>query len=174
MGSHIIDGEFQSDKYPTCPRGKVPLSVKDESAQDLLWEYAKRRREVDAEFSADLEAALRAAGYVPSGEALLGCDKDIELIELDARQEDPVPDEISRVVDMPGSPWFVVGTPFGDLTIGWRKRVLSIEWPKEVAIDWGTDGKETTNGEGYIHAWGYPKAREYLQKIRVAMRAAGR
>lgn len=27
MGEHIINGEFQSDKYPTCPRGKVPLSV---------------------------------------------------------------------------------------------------------------------------------------------------
>lgn len=41
--THIIDGEFQSDKYPTCPRGKVPLSVKDKTAQDLLWEYAQRR-----------------------------------------------------------------------------------------------------------------------------------
>jgi hypothetical protein len=65
MGSHLIDGEFQSDKYPTTPRGKVPLSVKDPMAADLLWEYAQRRRAVDAEFSADLEAALRAAGYVP-------------------------------------------------------------------------------------------------------------
>lgn len=63
MGSHIIDGEFQSDKYPTCPRGKVPLSVKDPTAQDLLWEYAQRRRAVDAEFSADLETALRSEGY---------------------------------------------------------------------------------------------------------------
>lgn len=35
MGSHIIDGEFQSDKYPTTPRGKVPLSVRDVTAQDL-------------------------------------------------------------------------------------------------------------------------------------------
>lgn len=60
---HLIDGEFQSDKYPTTPRGKVPLSVKDLSAQDLLWEYAQRRRVVDADFSADLEAALRLAGY---------------------------------------------------------------------------------------------------------------
>jgi hypothetical protein len=66
MGAHIIDGEFQSDKYPTCPRGKVPLSVADRTAQDLLWEYAQRRRAVDAEFSADLETALRAAGYLPS------------------------------------------------------------------------------------------------------------
>ena len=65
MGVHLIDGTFQSDKYPTTPRGKVPLSVKDKSAQDLLWKYAQRRREVDAEFSDDLEAALITAGYVP-------------------------------------------------------------------------------------------------------------
>lgn len=64
MGSHLIDGEFQSDKYPTTPRGKVPLSVRDTTAQDLLWEYAQRRRSVDAEFADDLESALRAAGYV--------------------------------------------------------------------------------------------------------------
>jgi hypothetical protein len=59
------DGQFQSDKYPTCPPGKVPLSCKDVTAQDLLWEYAQRRRSVDAEFSADLEQALRNAGYEP-------------------------------------------------------------------------------------------------------------
>lgn len=65
MGHHLIDGEFQSDKYPTTPRGKVPLSVRDPLAQDLLWEYAQRRRAVDAEFSEDLEAALQKAGFVP-------------------------------------------------------------------------------------------------------------
>lgn len=64
MGAHINErGEFQSDKYPTCPAGKVPLSVKDPTAQDLLWEYAQRRRAVDAEFSDDLETSLLAAGY---------------------------------------------------------------------------------------------------------------
>jgi hypothetical protein len=65
MGSHIVNGQFQSDKYPTCPPGKVPLSVKDTTAQDLLWEYAQRRRVVDAEFADDLETALRSAGYSP-------------------------------------------------------------------------------------------------------------
>lgn len=63
MGAHLINGEFQSDKYPTTPRGKVPLSVKDESAQDLLWLYAQRRRAADPEFSDDLEAALAGAGF---------------------------------------------------------------------------------------------------------------
>lgn len=72
MSSHIIGGEFQSDKYPTCPRGKVPLSVKDPTAQDLLWQYAQRRRSVDAEFSEDLETALRAAGYEPQTDSTRG------------------------------------------------------------------------------------------------------
>jgi hypothetical protein len=65
MGAHLIDGEFQSDKYPTTPRGKVPLSVKDVAAQPLLWEYAQRHRSIDAEFSDDLETALHNAGYKP-------------------------------------------------------------------------------------------------------------
>ena len=65
MGSHLIDGEFQSDKYPTTPRGCVPLKPSDPTAQDLLWEYAQRRRAVDAEFADDLEEALRLKGYVP-------------------------------------------------------------------------------------------------------------
>jgi len=52
-------------QVPDVSRGKVPLSVKDPTAQDLLWEYAQRRRAVDAEFSDDLEAALRATGYKP-------------------------------------------------------------------------------------------------------------
>lgn len=64
MGAHInSNGEFQSDKYPTCPPGKVPLSVKDKTAQALLWAYAQRRRSVDAEFSDDLETCLVAAGF---------------------------------------------------------------------------------------------------------------
>ena len=65
MGAHIVDGEFQSDKYPSTPRGKVPLSVKDKAAQPLLWQYAQTHRSIDPEFSDDLETALRAAGYSP-------------------------------------------------------------------------------------------------------------
>jgi hypothetical protein len=67
MGSHIVNGKFQSDKYPTCPAGKVPLSVEDPMAQDLLWQYAIRRASVDREFAADLQECLRAAGF-PSKE----------------------------------------------------------------------------------------------------------
>jgi hypothetical protein len=89
MGAHINrDGEFQSDKYPTCPAGKVPLSVKDPSAQDLLWAYAQRRRSVDAEFADDLETALRAAGFAPPTADAAG---PVELRALVARLAGTLP-----------------------------------------------------------------------------------
>jgi hypothetical protein len=63
MGSHIVNGQFQSDKYPTCPPGKVPLSVGDPDAQPLLYEYAITHVKRDAEFAHDLAACLEAKGY---------------------------------------------------------------------------------------------------------------
>lgn len=65
-GEHLIDGEFQSDKYPWCRRGFVPLKLTDPMAQSLLWEYAYRRSEVDIDFASDLQQALRDAGYEPT------------------------------------------------------------------------------------------------------------
>ena len=62
---HIIDGEFQSDKYPDTPRGLIPFKATDPVAQPFLWAYAQRRREVDAVFADDLEWVLRKAGYEP-------------------------------------------------------------------------------------------------------------
>jgi len=63
-GDHLnADGKFQSDKYPTCPAGKMPLSFTDPMAQDLLEEYAHRRRSVDADLSDDMITCLRAAGF---------------------------------------------------------------------------------------------------------------
>ena len=65
MEAHIIDGQFQSDKYPNCPRGLVPFKVTDRMAQDLLWEYANRRRSIDETFAANLRRLLLDAGYKP-------------------------------------------------------------------------------------------------------------
>lgn len=97
MGNHIIDGEFQSDKYPTCPRGKVPLSVKDPTAQDLLWEYAQRRRTVDTEFSDDLEAALRAKGYEPKAWKHAGRPTADETVAMARRYMDNANREAARM-----------------------------------------------------------------------------
>jgi hypothetical protein len=67
MGAHLIDDEFQSDKYPTTPRGFFPMKLTDKRLQDLVWEAAQRYRAVDAELADDLELALKLAGYQPNG-----------------------------------------------------------------------------------------------------------
>ena len=64
MGNHLVGGEFQSDKYPWCARGFVPLKVTDKGAQYLLWEYAQTHRARDPEFSADLDRP-QERGFVP-------------------------------------------------------------------------------------------------------------
>lgn len=57
-----VTGEFQSDKYPWCPAGFVPIKVADPMAASLLFEYAARREVVDKEFTRDLLEALNNAG----------------------------------------------------------------------------------------------------------------
>lgn len=67
--THLVDGQFQSDKYEWCERGFVPMKVTDRTAQPMLWAYAQSRRAVDPQFANDLEKALRFAGFVPVGHA---------------------------------------------------------------------------------------------------------
>lgn len=75
MGTHInSEGKFQSDKYPTCPADKVPLSVNDPDAQPLLWIYAELHRKRDNELSDDLQARLRAVGFDPRGVLKIAID----------------------------------------------------------------------------------------------------
>lgn len=104
MGSHIVNGQFQSDKYPSCPAGKVPLSVKDPSAQPLLWVYAQFHRSIDAEFSSDLEAALLAAGYVHVAQ-----DNEISKAEC-ARLISAMREDDERMSE---APWSAM--PFGSM-----------------------------------------------------------
>lgn len=62
-----LSGTFQSDKYPWCPAGFVPLKITDPMARGPLLAYADARETVDAEFSRDLRQALGGDDRPPSG-----------------------------------------------------------------------------------------------------------
>lgn len=65
-------------------------------------------------------------------------------------------------------PWYVVTTTKGRFTIGWRKRVISIEWEPRVNINTAEEifpGEDVTKVERLIHAWGYEKAQEYISRL---------
>lgn len=64
-------------------------------------------------------------------------------------------------------PWIEVITERGSIKVGWRKSVISISWDENINIDaeFLFPNEEVTKYERTIHAWGYEKAKEYLNVI---------
>ena len=65
-------------------------------------------------------------------------------------------------------PWVIVTTPKGRIKIGWRKRVMNLDWSESDIKDIGTElfkDENTTTGKDYIHCWSKEKAIEYLKKL---------
>ena len=58
-------------------------------------------------------------------------------------------------------PWFLVTTKIGVIKIGWRKRVINIDW-SETEVRKIISDDDVTKDETMIHAWAYEKAAEYL------------
>lgn len=67
------------------------------------------------------------------------------------------------------APWFIARLPFGNITIGWRKRVISIDWSdsKRDLLHLFPE-EHVTKEPTLIHAYGADKAVEYLTKIHQA------
>lgn len=65
-------------------------------------------------------------------------------------------------------PWFLVTTKRGPFMIGWRKRVIVIDW---AGSNIRTDGdilfehEGVTTGTDMVHAYGYKKAKEYIARL---------
>lgn len=65
------------------------------------------------------------------------------------------------------SPWLRVFTDRGVIVIGWRKRVIEIDW-RDGAF--GVEGHdvvvgEATHGAAYCHAWSYDDALVCLERL---------
>lgn len=66
-------------------------------------------------------------------------------------------------------PWYEVRTSVGWITIGWRRRVIQIDWSQT-----GRDLEHLFEDAGtkaahYVHAYDYRQASEYLERIRLAL-----
>jgi hypothetical protein len=62
-------------------------------------------------------------------------------------------------------PWFIVTTNKGRIKIGWRKRVININWSDSV-IKHDSEklfpAEDVTKFDKAIHAWNLEKAKEYI------------
>lgn len=66
-------------------------------------------------------------------------------------------------------PWLFVHTGLGTFKVGWRKRVISLEWSNTIvnrSAESLFPAENTTRWETGIHAWGYNKLEEYLTILR--------
>lgn len=80
---------------------------------------------------------------------------------------------ISNEYNTDGLPWFLVTTPDGDIKIGYRKRVIHIEWMNNYKPFTETFENESVTKcfqaqevQRFIHAWTLDKAMEYLRKAK--------
>lgn len=66
------------------------------------------------------------------------------------------------------NPWFEVTTSKGIIVIGWRHRVINIDWEKSDIKDKADDlfpNENVTKDHKSIHAYGYDKATQYLRLL---------
>ena len=64
-------------------------------------------------------------------------------------------------------PWMVLKTQHGQIRMGWRKRVISIQWDDtNEAITAPFEQEDVTKDAHLIHAWGEEKAIAYLTALR--------
>lgn len=66
-------------------------------------------------------------------------------------------------------PWFEVRTGLGVITIGWRRRVIQIDWSQTGRDLEHLFEEAGTKAAHFVHAYGYPEASGYLERIRVAL-----
>ena len=59
------------------------------------------------------------------------------------------------------SPWWLVKTPTGLVKIGWRKRVIAIDW-SDTGVSANVTEDDVTKDLSSVHAWSYSRAVQYL------------
>lgn len=96
------------------------------------------------------------------------------------------PDNVRFVEERANDPWWLFITNEGDpIKIGWRKRVISIDWsattlrinpkgidPKHSLFEFPKERitqDDVTQWETGVHAWGYGKAISYLQELKLRL-----
>jgi len=68
-------------------------------------------------------------------------------------------------------PWYKVHTLFGAMIVGWRKRVINIDWSGMPTVPAGkvlfpeVIEEGITVGKDFVHAWSLTKGQEYVNKI---------
>lgn len=80
---------------------------------------------------------------------------------------EPRPEEEDDYAEV-RTPWMRVVTEHGHLIVGWRKRVIQIDWSATDIPISGSDvvaNQDVTHGDMFCHAWGWASAADSLKRL---------
>jgi hypothetical protein len=89
---------------------------------------------------------------------------NIEVTNLYEIANDYWPDHTDYADVRRNHPWWLVKTNYGLIKIGWRKRVIQIDW-SDTRIRQEVTKDNVTSSNEIVHAWTYAKAVEYLTAL---------
>jgi len=137
----------------------VPLDLKSDEIQDAAWTARE-----------NMHDAMKAALQKVHPDTPKETERNRELVSLFSEPifVEELPNGYCDRWCCKHKPWFKVTTKIGHFVIGWRKRVINIDWSGTVGT--GTEaqlflGENVTQGEKYIHAWSMEDAKRYIDKI---------
>lgn len=148
--------------------GTYGVKIEVALGRKLSWSESCEIRGTAAKIAEDLAAeSLRIDPNVIAARAtekqwLLGLFGPNEAIFVEEIPNGYITDWTTR-----NRPWFRVTTRKGPITLGWRKRVIEITWADTVngRAEALFPNEAVTKYNLLIHAYGYDKAREYIQKL---------
>lgn len=118
-----------------------------------------------------ITAAIMAAVVSENSEAQEHCRKEREdllgLFEQPIYAEE-IPNGYCSQWCCKHLPWFVVTTAIGRFKLGWRKRVISIDWSDTRAVRTADElfpNEKVTKDGRLIHAWSLDDARRYIVTV---------
>lgn len=86
------------------------------------------------------------------------------LAHIEIKRAHRLPNQYSQHEAYADKPWWLVETYFGIVRIGWRKRVIHIDWASTDVRGVVTED-DCTKGDTMVHAWGYAKAVQHLSAL---------
>jgi hypothetical protein len=156
-GGHFVgEVNINFDKFDTLPK---------ETRNNISWSASdylqKVREQISMAWAVENEADERNAHVDELTELFKSAGFDTVYVET-------INSEYCRESCCYKFPWVIVTTKKGRIKLGWRKRVMNLDWSDS---DLNIDGEKlfkdenVTKGTNYIHCWGKEKAVEYLKKL---------
>lgn len=147
---------------------KTSESIEIELNLDINRELTEEEKDLISACMEKIHFMIRLTNVTTSREFIEECKLEREnIINLFPKPicVKEIPNEYNPLYPLP---WFLVTTTKGVIKIGWRKRVLSIDW-NESDIEGDSEDffpdEDVTKIRKLIHAWSYEKAEEYITKL---------